>query len=62
MGFITNKISKSLFNKSLDIAFKTDKTLGKFIKNNKSKSDKNSKSGAYCLNRGSCSKFFICEV
>ena len=41
------------------VSFRTNNTISKYIKNNKSKVDKNKKSGVYKLNCGSCPKFYI---
>jgi hypothetical protein len=58
-GKITQKISKHLSNKKFKLAYKTNNTLAKFIKNNKSKTIKGKKSGVYKLNCQTCPKFYI---
>ena len=58
-GKITNKVSNFFKKKGVKIAFKTNNTIGKYIKNNKSKTKKDCKSGVYLLNCGSCPKFYI---
>ena len=52
---------KALFSKNVDfdIALKTAKTLSRFIKNNKDKSDKKCQSGIYSLFCGSCPTKYI---
>lgn len=55
----TNDIHKYLKKLDLNIAFRTNNNLGKFIKNNKSKTDKDQKSGVYKLLCGSCDKIYI---
>ena len=42
-------IGKFLNKFNINVAYKTNNTLGKLIKNNKSKTDKNKKSGVYQL-------------
>ena len=53
------KIKKFLSGKNIKIAFKTNNSLGKWLKNSKSKTDKNNKSGIYQLNCGTCPKTYI---
>lgn len=59
IGKTCNKISRFLSKKGFKIAYKTRDNLGKIIKNNKSKTAKEKKSGVYLLNCGSCPKFYI---
>ena len=58
-GTISEKISKTLSKNNIKTAFRTNNSLGKLIKNNKSKSNKLTKSGVYMLQCGSCPKIYI---
>ena len=58
-GKITTNIGKFCKKRGIHIAYRTNNTLGKYIKNNKSKTDKLYKSGVYQLNCGSCPKIYI---
>lgn len=53
------KLKKYLNKKQLTVAFKSKYTIGKFLKNSKPRQNKDSKSGVYQLNCGSCSKTYI---
>ena len=58
-GKPSNNIAKYLRKRNLNISFKTNNSLGKYIKNNKSKTSKDCKSGVYRLNCGSCDKVYV---
>ena len=58
-GKLTDKVSKYLRKRDLNIAFKTNNSLGKHIKNNKSKVNKLYKSGVYKLKCGTCPKVYV---
>ena len=58
-GKLTNKVSKKLAGTVLKIAYRTNNKLSKYIKNNKTKSSKQNKSGVYKLTCGTCPKFYI---
>lgn len=59
MGKLSNKVMKHYKKHNINIAFRTTNTLGKFIKNNKTKTKKEQKSGIYQLNCGTCPKIYI---
>ena len=59
IGEPSNKISKFFRNNEYKISFKTGNTLGRHIKNYKSKTSRLDKSGIYRLNCGNCPKFYI---
>lgn len=59
IGHISTKIKNFLRNLNINIAFKTNNTLGKHIKNNKSKLNKGNKSGVYKLKCNDCPKVYI---
>ena len=52
-------IRKHLKFKGINVVFRTDNSLSKYIKNNKSKTEKGQKSGIYELKCGSCEKVYI---
>ena len=56
-----SSVSISSYLKKLDfkVAFRTNNTLGKLIKNNKTKTNKLEKSGVYKLNCNDCPKTYI---
>jgi hypothetical protein len=58
-GSNTNKISSFLKKQNLNIAYKTNNSLGRFIKNAKDKTKKFKKSGVYQLKCGSCPMVYI---
>lgn len=55
----TEKVSAYLKKLGLNIAYRTNNSLGKILKNNKDKTDQNNKSGVYKLTCGSCPKIYI---
>lgn len=59
IGPITNQISKTLKNNGINIAFKTNNNLSKYINNKKEKVDKINQSGVYKLNCGSCNAIYV---
>lgn len=60
IGETSNKIGSVLTKKlNINVAFKTNNTLSKHIKNNKSKTDKEQKSGVYKLNCENCECTYI---
>ena len=58
-GKITQKTAKHLIKRNVKIAYRTNNTLGKLIKNNKTKTKKENKCGVYKLSCGSCPKIYI---
>ena len=60
IGTVSDKIGKYFTQKHANIAFRTKSSLGRYIKNNKSKVEKLQKSGVYELLCGSCDKIYIC--
>ena len=52
-------VYKRQTQKHVNIAFRTKSSLGRYIKNNKSKVEKFQKSGVYELSCGSCDKIYI---
>ena len=59
LGQSSEKKGKFLNNLDINVAYKTNNNLGKFIKNNKTKTVKNKKSGVYKLTCGDCPKIYI---
>ena len=59
IGKPSDIVRKHLRFKDINISFRTCNTLGIHIKNNKSKTEKDNKSGVYELNCGSCNKIYI---
>ncbi len=59
IGKISSFIKYHPVLKNHPIAFKTNHNLGRYIKNNKSKTAKLEKSGVYRLNCGTCDKVYI---
>lgn len=62
LTFTTNKvnlIAKEFKKLNVNVAFKTNNSLGKFIKNNKDKIKKEDKSGVYKINCGTCNNYYI---
>ncbi|CAG9824959.1 unnamed protein product [Phaedon cochleariae] len=55
-GTSTEKLATFLHKQDLKVAYRTNNTLGRFIKKNKDKTSKFEKSGVYKLNCGSCPK------
>ena len=58
-GNPSRKIKKFLNQKNINVAFKTNNSLEKYLKNSKNKTNKNNKSGVYQLTCGSCPKTYI---
>lgn len=58
-GNCSKKVSTYLNTLDLKVAFKTNNSLGKLIKNNKSKTDNLKKSGVYKLQCNDCPKTYI---
>lgn len=58
-GKASTQVKNYLSQKNINIAFKTNNSLGKRLKNSKSKTNKNNKSGIYQLKCGSCPKIYI---
>ena len=58
-GRCSEKIGNFLNKLNIKIAYKTNNSLGKSIKNNKTKLEKNKKSGIYKLTCGDCPKTYI---
>lgn len=52
-------MSSHLRKRGLKIAFKTNNSLGRYIKNNKDRTQRKYKSGVYKLTCGSCPKVYI---
>ena len=59
IGDISDILNNKLKKLDINVGFKTENKLSRFIKNNKDKKDKKANSGIYRLNCGSCSKFYI---
>ncbi|KAK9879490.1 hypothetical protein WA026_006560 [Henosepilachna vigintioctopunctata] len=59
MGTPSLKLKSFLASYKLNISFRTTNNIGKIIKNNKSKINKNQMCGVYKINCGSCEKFYI---
>ena len=59
IGHPSKMIGKFLNKFNINVAYKTNNTLGKFIKNSKSKTDKNKKSGVYQLTCKDCPKTYV---
>ena len=59
IGSISDQIHKHIKFKNNKLSFRTNNSLGKYIRNNKSKTVKEEKSGVYQLNCGSCNKIYI---
>lgn len=59
IGPLSDKISKKLKNKGINITYKTNNNLSKYINNKKEKIDKINQSGVYKLNCGSCNSIYI---
>jgi len=55
----SEKIKTYLNKRSIDVAYKTNNSLGKWLKDTETKINKNKKSGVYKLSRGTCSKIYI---
>lgn len=58
-GRASERISSFLKKQNIQVAFKTNNCLGKYIKNNKEKRDRKHQSGIYKLNCGSCPKVYV---
>lgn len=59
LGHISNKIANFLKNININVAFRSINNLGKYIKNNKTKTNKGKKSGVYKLKCNDCPKIYI---
>lgn len=59
IGDPSEKISSFLKKQGLNIAYKTNNTLGSIIKNNKDKNKKEEMSGVYKLTCGTCPKMYV---
>lgn len=59
IGQACNNIAQFFKKLNINISFKTNNSTGKFIKNNKTKLDKNNKSGVYKLTCKDCPKTYI---
>ena len=59
IGQPSTEIRKFSYFNNLQIAFKTNNSLGTYIRNNKTKTDPSLKSGVYKLQCGSCPKLYI---
>ena len=56
---ISDQIHKHIKFKNNKLSFRTNNSLGKYIRNNKSKTVNKEKSGVYQLKCGSCNKIYI---
>ena len=59
LGLASDRVSSVLKKENINIAFKTNNTIGKFLKNNKDKTDKTKKCGVYKLDCGSCPNSYV---
>lgn len=59
IGKTSDKLGSFLSDLKVNISFKTDNNLGKYIKNYKSKTSNLNKSGVYKLNCADCDKMYI---
>ena len=63
IGTVSDKIGKYFTQRHVDIAFRTKSSLGRYIKNNKSKVEKFQKSGVYMSYRvGLVTKFIFASL
>lgn len=59
LGKPSDRIHNYFKSKGVNVAFKTNSSLGRYIRNNKSKTRKEQKSGVYKLTCGSCDKLYL---
>lgn len=59
VGKHNNTLAKFFKQEEVNIAYRTKNNLGRYIKNNKDRNNKENNSGVYKLNCGTCNKIYI---